>query len=192
MPEHERRSPHELIPGFRPETDLERAVVEDPEIRRGLAWGRPRKGHPEGSVGCHVADLLERIESSGAPGQLRAQLRLVALVHDALKFRVMERLPHVGPNHHGTRARKVVERYSDDESLLTTVELHDRPYGIWRRMRRTGRPQTSRLDRLVKRIVDPELFLRFVELDGATEGKDPEPVRWFRHELQLRGHDPAD
>ena len=191
MPEHERRSPDELIPGFRPETDLERAVVEDPEIRRGLAWGRPRKGHPEGSVGRHVADLLERIESSDAPGELRAQLRLVAVVHDALKFRVMDRLPHVGPNHHGARARKVVERYTDDESLLTTVELHDRPYGIWRRMRRTGNPQASRLDRLVKRIVDPALFLRFVELDGSTEGKDPEPVRWFRHELQLRGRDPA-
>lgn len=190
MPEHEPCSPHELIPGFQPETDLERAVVEDPEIRRGLAWGRPRKGHPEGSVGRHVADLLERIESSGAPEPLRSRLRLVALVHDALKFRVMERLPHVGPNHHGARARAVVDRYTDDESLLSTVELHDRPYGIWRRVRRTGRAQTSRLDRLVDRIVDPKLFLRFVELDGSTEGKDPEPVRWFRHELERRGADP--
>jgi hypothetical protein len=29
----------QLVPGFEPETDLERAVVADPELRRGLAWG---------------------------------------------------------------------------------------------------------------------------------------------------------
>jgi len=43
----------------------------------------------------------------------------------------------------------------------------------------------------VERIADPELFLRFVELDGSTEGKDPEPVRWFRRELERRGAGPA-
>lgn len=192
MAEHDARHADELIPGFRPENDLERALVEDHDVRRGLAWGRPRKGHPEGSVGRHVADLLERVERSGEPEPLRSRLRFVTLVHDALKFRVMERLPHVGPNHHGARARKAAERYTDDEALLSTVELHDRPYGIWRRMRRTGHDQTARLDRLVAKIADPELFLRFVELDGSTEGKDPEPVRWFRRELERRGAGPPD
>jgi hypothetical protein len=37
-----------------------------------------------------------------------------------------------------------------------------------------------------ERIPDPELFLRFVELDGSTEGKDPEPVEWVRSELAQR------
>ena len=54
-----------LVPGFTPETELERAVAEDPELRVGLAWGKPRSGHPEGSVGAHVADLLEEIENAG-------------------------------------------------------------------------------------------------------------------------------
>ena len=40
---------------------------------------------------------------------------------------------------------------------------------------------------MLARIPDPELFLRFVELDGSTEGKDPEPVRWLREELEKRG-----
>ena len=25
--------------------------------------------------------------------------------------------------------------------------------------------------------------MRFVELDGSTEGKNPEPIRWFRDRL---------
>jgi hypothetical protein len=29
-----------------PETPLERRIVEDPELIRGAAWGKPRSGHP--------------------------------------------------------------------------------------------------------------------------------------------------
>jgi hypothetical protein len=41
---------------------------------------------------------------------------------------------------------------------------------------------------MVERIPDPELFLRFIELDGSTEGKRPEPIAWFRDELVRRGY----
>jgi hypothetical protein len=82
------------------------------------------------------------------------------------------------------RARRFAERYTDDERLLTTIELHDRPYGIWRKMRRTGRLDRRRLEDLMRRLEDPDLFMKFVELDGSTEGKNPEPVRWFREQLQ--------
>ena len=40
---------------------------------------------------------------------------------------------------------------------------------------------------MLERVKDPGLFLRFVELDGSTEGKNPEPVAWFREELRRRG-----
>ena len=41
------------------------------------------------------------------------------------------------------------------------------------------------------RVADPQLFLTFVEIDGSTEGKDPEPVEWFREQLRQRGAVPA-
>ena len=34
-------------------------------LQEGLAWGKPRRGHPEGTVGAHVADLLEAIDRWG-------------------------------------------------------------------------------------------------------------------------------
>ena len=37
------------------------------------------------------------------------------------------------------RARRLAEGYTDDERLLATIEQHDRPYAIWRKMRRKGR-----------------------------------------------------
>src|SRR3954453_1726184 len=177
-------SVEELIPGFRPENDLERRVTQDPDLLRGLAWGKPRKGHPEGSIGAHVADLLERLDRERVAGQERADLRFLALVHDSFKNQVQEWRPRTGENHHAMRARRFAERYVADERLLSTIELHDRPYGIWRKMRRTGRLDEGALKTLLERIVDPELFIRFVELDGSTEGKNPEPVRWFKDELR--------
>ena len=39
----------------------------------------------------------------------------------------------------------------------------------------------------MRAVGDPELFLRFIELDGSTEGKRPEPIEWFREELSRRG-----
>jgi hypothetical protein len=176
-----------LVPGFSPETDLERAVSEDPELLAGLAWGEPRKGHPEGKVGAHVADLLKALDAAGHPDEMRSLLRFVALVHDGFKYRVHGWLPKTGANHHAGRARRFAERYTDDPRLLTTIELHDRPYSLWRKLRRTGRLDEAAFRKMMDRVPDPELFLRFIELDGGTEGKDPEPIAWFRDELRRRG-----
>jgi hypothetical protein len=175
-----------LIPGFEPETDLERRVVAEPELLEGLAWGEPRAGHPEGAVGTHVAHLLDALDQSGETGERRELLRLMALVHDSFKYQVRERLPRVGENHHAMRARRFAERFSDDERLLSAIEFHDRPYALWRKLQRRGKLDERGFSRMMRRITDPELFLRFIELDGSTEGKRPEPIEWFREELEKR------
>jgi hypothetical protein len=179
-------SVQELVPGFRPETDLGERVTRDPELLQGLACGKPRTGHPQGTAGAHVADLLETVERWGETGQRRSELRFLALVHDALKFRVRGWLPKTGANHHAMRARRLAERYTGDERLLATIELHDRPYALWRRIGPDGRVDERAFDRMLECLPDLELFLRFVELDGSTEGKDPEPVGWLKEQIRRR------
>jgi hypothetical protein len=176
-----------LIPGFEPETDLERRVTSEPELLEGLAWGEPRAGHPEGAVGTHVSHLLETLDHSGLEAEERERLRFMALVHDSFKYQVRERLPRVGENHHAMRARRFAERFTDDERVLAAIEFHDRPYALWRKLKRRGKLDERALRRMLRRIPDPELFLRFVELDGSTEGKRPEPIEWFREQLVERG-----
>lgn len=177
----------ELIPGFAPEDDRERALAADPEFAAGLAWGEPRTGHPEGAVGAHVGHLLERIDEWGDVGQRRVELRFLALIHDSRKRRVREWMPRRGENHHAMRARRFAEAYTDDERLLATLEQHDRPYAIWRRRRRTGKLDERAFTAMLDAIPDLPLFVRFVELDGSTEGKNPEPIVWFQDELRRRG-----
>ena len=177
----------DLVPGFTPETELERELAADPEFRGGLAWGRPRPGHPEGSVGAHVADLLRTIDEWDVAGERRRELRVLALVHDSFKNQVQEWRPKTGGNHHAARARRFFERFSDDERLLATIELHDRPYALWRKMRRKGHLDERAFEEMLVQIPDHDLFLTFIELDGSTEGKKPAPVDWFREELRRRG-----
>jgi hypothetical protein len=179
----EARAVADLLPAFRPESELERAVASDPVLIEGLAWGKPRRGHPEGPVAVHVGHLLETIDRWGETGRRRADLRFVALVHDALKYRVSPWRPKTGENHHAVRGRRFAERYTDDERLLATIELHDRPYNVWRRRRDDARA----VGRIIDRVPDLGLFVRFLELDGSTEGKNPEPIRWFKAELARRG-----
>jgi hypothetical protein len=177
----------ELVPGFQPESSLETALACQPELVAGLTWGKPRPGHPEGSVGAHVADLLRQIDETERDPRRRAALRFVALVHDAFKYRVDNWRPRTGENHHAMRARRFAERFTDDERLLSTIELHDRPYHLWKRLDRTGRLQSDRLERMLARIPDHALFLRFIEIDGSSEAKNPQPIRWLRGVLRERG-----
>jgi len=177
----------ELVPGFVPEDHLERALAGDRVLRAGWTWGLPREGHPEGAVGVHVGHLLDRIDAWGELPRRRSELRFLALIHDALKHEVRDWQPKTGENLHAMRARRHGERYTSDERLLSTLELHDRPYTLWRRLRRTGELDERGFIRMLERVADPPLFLRFVELDGSTEGKNPDPVHWLTGELRRRG-----
>jgi hypothetical protein len=165
-----------LIPGFRAETPLERALASDSELLEGLAWGTPRAGHPEGSVGTHVGDILRSITEPS--GQRRRDLRFVALVHDAFKRQVRPELGFTPDNDHAMLASRFAERYTSEQRLLATLELHDEPYRIWRS---SADPFT--LETTLERIDDLALFLRFVELDGSTRGKDPRPLTWLHDVL---------
>jgi hypothetical protein len=161
-----------LVPGFRAETPLEHALASDPELLEGLAWGTPRPGHPEGSVGTHVGDILRSITEPA--GLRRRDLRFLALVHDASKHLVD---PHAGftpDNDHALLASRFAERYTSEQRLLATLELHDEPYRIWRSSR-----GVTALEAMLDRIDDLTLFLRFVELDSSTRGKDPRPLVWL-------------
>jgi hypothetical protein len=167
-----------------PTTRLEERLLAAPELRAGLAWGSPRWGHPEGAVGKHVAAMLSRIDDEDP---LRADLRVLALLHDSFKAAVRPGLRWSRDNDHAVLARRFAARFTDDERLLAALELHDEPYWIWSN---AGAPEDG-LTAVLARIPDPELYARFVELDASTEGKDLSFLWWFRRELARAGLLPA-
>ena len=170
-------------PEIAPESELERRIMDDPEWREGVRWGRPRRGHPEGSVLAHIAEVLANVDRLAGSPEERERLRLIALVHDTFKAQVDRDRPKSGPNHHAAIARRFAERYVDDDpGLLLVVEHHDVPYALWRRGRRTGDWEAS--TRWARELIDAlgddlDLFLRFYRADNETGDKTDEDLRWF-------------
>jgi hypothetical protein len=108
-------------------------------------------------------------------------------VHDSFKAEVRPHEPWSPDNDHATLARRFAERYTSDERVLATLELHDEPYWLWR----TAQEPEEALRPLVDRVPDAELFARFIELDAANEGKDLTFLWWFRRELAIAGRLPT-
>jgi hypothetical protein len=168
----------DLVPGFTPQDEAEWAIACDPDIRRGWAFAVEGAGHPERLVGAHVAAILRNVGPDGEPA-----LRFLALVHDSMKWAVRRDMAWSPENDHAVLARRVAERHTSDPRLLQTTELHDEAYWIFRHSPREPEP----LEALLARLPDTELYLRFVELDASTEGKEPTFLVWLRNELGLRG-----
>jgi hypothetical protein len=162
-----------------PETPTERAIVADPEWQAGAAANGRMKGHPEETVGHHIAEVLANVDRYAADDEQRARLRLVALVHDTFKHRVRWWLPHRAD--HARIAAHWAQRHIDDAGVLLVVEVHDEGYRAWRRR------DEGRVARLLERL-GPELplFEAFYRCDNETGDKAPDDRRWFEALVERR------
>jgi hypothetical protein len=158
------------------QTPLEYAITGDPDWVDGMLWGKPRPGHPEGSVGAHTIEVLANVDRYARTEREREELRLVALFHDACKQQAVRG----GPNH-GQLARWHAERFLDDERILSVIELHDAGFSLYRQLGR-GKDVRGRLGQLIERLQDlgvVDLFLRFVCCDTMTGDKRPDAYLWL-------------
>ncbi len=166
---------------LRPETQLERRLLADPEFQRGLAWGVPRYGHPEGEVYKHIREVLDNIDQLSISPSGRERLRLVAFVHDTFKCDEDKSTPRNWQRHHAVLARRFIERYTDDPIVLTLTQWHDEAYYIWRDAQLYDKPEQAkeRFDRLLEKAGDfLQLYYLFFICDTLTGDKNLAPLRW--------------
>jgi hypothetical protein len=168
---------------FELESDLERRIAAEPEWREGVEWGVSRRGHPEGAVKHHIADVLANVEREATSPDERRRLRLAALVHDSFKYRAPEGSARVGSDgHHGSQGAEFLARFVDDEELLLVVRWHDEAFAAWLGVVKRGdrTRAEARARALAERLGSAlPLYLRFFRADNATEGKSPKAVAWF-------------
>ena len=161
------------------------AVVRDERYRQNLDWGRPRTGHPEGSIRNHIAELERNLEAfrDRVDTATYWKLKLLVHVHDTFKPDAVEGVPIAAPNSHASLARRFLAEFVDDEQLLTLVQYHDEPYALFQQSQRRGRLDRRRFDALLERIQDWDLFLAFLIIDGSTAGKSRRPLRWWFEQI---------
>lgn len=109
-------------------------------------------------------------------------MRVLIHVHDTFKPQAKE-VAIAHPESHASLARAFLAEHTRDEQLLSMVQLHDEPFALWRRRQASG---SQRWLHLLETITDWDVFLAFLIVDGCTEGKSREPLRWFFQALDGR------
>lgn len=161
--------------------DLYEKIKADPRLQENLKKGRPRPGHPEGTVGAHVQMVEANIEKMRpfAGEDMYWKLKVLAIAHDSFKAEATRGSRIEDPQSHSSLAVKYLkEQGVEDYALLATCQWHDEPFALWRKQQKSGLDQ-ARFDRLVARITDWDLFLAFQMADNLTPGKDEGPTEWF-------------
>lgn len=165
-----------------PETALEREFLTVPEFHKGLFWGKPRFGHPEGQIVYHIREVLDNVEQLTLTKKQRERLRIITFVHDTFKYKESRTTPRDWSKHHSILARQFVENYTDDQVVLKITESHDEAYYAWQLFHIYDKPEegTLRLKNLLEWMGDDiQLYYLFFKCDTCTGDKNPAPLKWF-------------
>jgi len=157
------------------------SITSDPRYQRNLDWGEARPGHPEGTVRAHIAEVDRNLEAIRHRLSETDYWRLRVLIHthDTFKGEAQPGVPIAAPNSHASLARAFLAEFCADGDMLAMVQYHDEPFALWRQLASKGKFNQQRLAALFTGIRDWNLFLAFNIVDGCTEGKGREPLRWL-------------
>lgn len=81
-------------------------------------------------------------------------------------------------------SRGFLTEHCDDADLLAMVQYHDVPFALWRQFEAKGHYHADRFATLLATIKGWNFFLTFQIVDGCTEGKSREPLRWYFQEVR--------
>jgi hypothetical protein len=112
------------------------------------------------------------------------KLKFLIHVHDTFKSDAIPNSRIESPHSHSSFARKFASDFTDEADLLAMIQFHDLNYALWKQFEARGAYDAKRFSRLLDTILDWDLFLMFLIIDGSTTGKDPERVRWFIGEVR--------
>lgn len=155
-------------------------IQQDPIYRKNIAWGEPRRGHPEGTIGAHIAELEEnllRLQSKLTASESDL-LRLLIHVHDTLKPDAKEGVSIMDAGSHASLAREFLAGYCDEADVLEMIQYHDEPYALYLQFKKRGACDPVRWERLLNQIQNWEMFVAFLIIDNCTRGKAPAPLEW--------------
>lgn len=174
---------------IKPENGIETAIVNDADFIQGAMYGKPRNGHPEGQVIYHIKEVLANIDKYYSNDEDRDMLRLIAIIHDTFKFKVNQKIPKTGENHHGMIARKFAEKFTTIPEILIVIERHDDAYNAWSKGDRHGDwyQAERKANQLIQGLINNDcidLYLKFYRCDNETGNKTRDNYEWFENLVQ--------
>lgn len=172
---------------IKPESELEKMIINDTEWQEGAIWGEPRSGHPEGKIIYHIHEVLENVDKSTNSWKLRQQLRLVTILHDTFKHQEETVRPRTDwSKHHAVYAVNFAKKYVTDQAVLDVISAHDDAFYAWRASCADQNDKSAQiLENLrLKMGNNMQLFYLFFKCDTQTGDKYQRPVHWFEQIMQ--------
>lgn len=168
---------------IKPENGIEEAIINDEDFITGCNYGKSRPGHPEGKVIYHIKEVLENVDKYCSDDD-RSDLRFIAIIHDTFKYKVDNRKPKKGANHHAMIARRFAEKFTRDTDILKIIKLHDEAYNAWSIGGRRGDwfAAETRANQLIQGLLIEgclDLYVKFYKCDNRTGDKEQENYDWF-------------
>ena len=172
---------------LKPETDIEHKLINHPDFMKGLFWGQPRYGHPEGKIIYHIAEVLKNIDQLNINLHTRQQLRLIAFLHDTFKYLEDTKRPRDWSRHHSILSLNFAKQFIEDEVVLKIIEHHDEAFYSWRMQYVFNKivEGEKRIEKLKKNMGDDlQIFYLFFKCDTRTGDKNQKPLNWFEATIQ--------
>jgi hypothetical protein len=173
-------------------------ILNDARYQKNILWGKPRNGHPEGTILAHINELEKNLSKLAERDPFvkthYMTFKVLIHVHDTFKPDA-EEVPIPHPKSHASQAAAFLKEMAEGivpeqelAELVQIVQYHDEPFALWNQTRRKGKYNQARFDALIKNT-RMDLFVPFLVIDGCTEGKGTAPLRWF---LEMIGMKPED
>lgn len=156
-------------------------IQANERYKSNILWGKPRKGHPEGTILAHIQELEANLLRLSSRLQLLEieKLRLAIHVHDTFKGEAKEGVPIENPESHASLAREFLAGYCDDPGLLHLIQYHDEPYALYQQFHRRGQCDQNRWTKFIDTVEDWDLLTAFLLIDNCTAGKGRNSLLWF-------------
>ena len=151
-----------------PKTGTEEKIISSEEFNTAKSFGKIRSGHPEGSVGNHIRQMLDYIEEHYKDDPDYERLRILTLLHD---------LGKAFGKPHSEFSAEIAKRLINDEELIQIILVHDQPYHFWRRTVKRKYPLDEIMFKKMFRPLNWKLLVKFKYCDNCA--RSPDPAVWF-------------
>jgi hypothetical protein len=165
-------------------------ITADARYKLNIEYGKPRRGHAEGTIKAHIADLEANLRAIDGKWRVsddeRWKLMILIHVHDSFKAVAKHGSAILDPKSHASLARAFLAEFLDDPDLLNIVQYHDLGYAVYRKFQQTGKLDEAKLMQGLDAVEDKDLLLLFSIIDSCTPSKGREMIRWFVDQVNIR------
>jgi hypothetical protein len=165
-------------------------VIADERYKRNIEYGKPRRGHDEGTVKAHIEELERNLtdlwRTMGLSTATYWKLRVLIHVHDAFKAEAKRDSPILDPQSHASLATNFLAEFTDDDDMLAIVQFHDLGYAVFKALKEKGVLNEAKLMAGLNAIHDLDLYLTFAIIDACTASKGREGITWLVGEVKKR------